>query len=124
MGLDQESVNRLKARLDGEVARRASVRENLDEAERLLDRGFITEPQERNAVALLRDVERLDPGNERAQALLARSAERLASVAREAYDVGLTRDARHSLELALTVTPDVAAWRELRAEWEKSDATL
>lgn len=124
VGLDQESVNRLKARLDGEVARRASVRENLDEAERLLDRGFITEPQERNAVALLRDVERLDPGNERAQALLARSAERLASVAREAYDVGLTRDARHYLELALTVTPDVAAWRELRAEWEESDATL
>jgi tetratricopeptide (TPR) repeat protein len=124
VGLDQESVNRLKSRLDGEMARLATVEENLDEAEALLERGFITEPQNRNAVTLLRDVERLDPGNERAQALLARSAERLASVAREAYDVGLTSDAKHYLELALTVTPDVPAWRELRSEWEESDATL
>lgn len=124
VGLDQESVSRLRARLDGEVARLASVKESLDEAEALLDRGFITEPQGRNAVSLLREVERLDPGNQRAQALLARSAERLASVAREAYDVGLTGDARHYLELALTVTPDVPAWRELRNQWEESDATL
>jgi len=124
VGLDQQSVSRLRARLDGEVARLATVEESLDEAESLLERGFITEPQGRNAVTLLRDVERLDPGNARARALLTRSAERLASVAREAYDVGLTGDARHYLELALTVTPDVPAWRELRSEWEESDATL
>ncbi len=124
VGLDPEAVNRLKARLDGEVARLASVDEKLDEARALLERGFITEPQGRNAVALLRDVERLDPGNARARELLAVSAERLASVAREAYDAGLTREAKHYLELALTVTPDVAVWRELRNQWEESDASI
>jgi tetratricopeptide (TPR) repeat protein len=124
VGLDQQAINRLKARLEGEVARRGEVQENLDKAESLLDRGFITEPQGSNAVALLRDVQRLDPGNDRAQALLARGAQRLAGAAREAYEVGLTQDAKHYLELALTVTPDVAEWRKLRGEWEKGDATL
>ena len=118
VGLEPEPVNRLKARLEGEVSRVNTVDRNLDEAETLLARGFVTEPQDRNAVALLRDVQRLDPGNERAQVLLAQSAERLAEVAREAYAVGLIEDARHYLELALTVTPDVAEWRELRTEWQ------
>jgi hypothetical protein len=40
-------------------------------------------------------------------------------VAEEAYSVGMTDEARQYLELALTVTPDVNAWRELRATWDK-----
>jgi tetratricopeptide (TPR) repeat protein len=124
VGLDQESVNRLRSRLDGEVARLAKVREDLEKAEGLLQRGFITEPPNGNAVALLRDVERLDPGNQRARELLARSATRLAEAARDAYDAGLKDDATHYLELALTVTPNVAEWRELRNQWEQGDATL
>ena len=74
-------------------------------------------------VALLREVERLDPGNEPAKLMLKASAERLASVAQEAYEVGMVDDAKHYLELALTVTPDVGAWRELRSTWEKSVAS-
>ncbi|MFB3105610.1 MAG: hypothetical protein ACE1ZA_11915, partial [Pseudomonadales bacterium] len=81
------------------------------------------EPQEGNAVFLLREVERLDPGNVIARALLSRSAARLANVAQEAYEVGLTEDAKHYLELALTVTPDVETWRTLREDWEKDPAT-
>ncbi|MEQ8783547.1 MAG: protein kinase [Roseibium album] len=124
VGLDQNSVNQLKSRLDGEVTRLASVDEKLDEAQALLQRGFITEPQGRNAVALLREVERLDPGNPRAADLLARSAARLANAAQEAYEVGLTSDAKHYLELALTVAPNVPAWRNLRNQWEEDGATL
>jgi tetratricopeptide (TPR) repeat protein len=124
VGLDRASVNRLRRRLDAEVGRRTQVQENLDRAEQLLERGFITEPPERNAVALLRDVERMDPGNERARDLLSRGAQRLAQAAQEAYAVGMTSDARHYLELALTVTPDVAEWRELRNQWEQGDASL
>ncbi len=123
VGLDQRSVNRLKSRLDDEVARQASVRQNLALAEDLLRQGFVTEPEERNAVTLLREVARLDPGNERAEALLTHSAERLAAVAREAYAVGMKADAQHYLELALTVDPDVKQWRELRNQWKESDAT-
>jgi tetratricopeptide (TPR) repeat protein len=124
VGLDQQSVNRLKSRLDVEIARRDDVQRKLDQAANLLQRGFITEPAERNAVALLRDVERLDPSNGQARELLRRGAERLAQAAQDARAAGLSRDAQQYLELALTVAPDVAKWRDLRAQWEQSDASL
>ena len=87
-------------------------------AGRLLAQGFITEPQERNAVAVLRDVQRLDPGNARADELLVQAAARLAEVAQEAFAAGLPESARHYLDLALTVTPDQAEWRSLRESWQ------
>ncbi|MFW6093104.1 MAG: protein kinase domain-containing protein [Pseudomonadota bacterium] len=120
VGLEQASVNRLRSRLDEEVARRERVQANLARAQRLLDRGFITEPSGGNAVALLRDVEQLDPGNPRAQALLERGAQRLVAAAREAFEVGLRDEARHYLELAIAVDPDAGEWRDLREEWEES----
>ncbi|TDJ26058.1 MAG: serine/threonine protein kinase [Gammaproteobacteria bacterium] len=123
VGLAQTAVNEIKERLDSEVLRLATVERHLSNAELLLSQGFITEPQEGNAVFLLREVERLDAGNVIARALLSRSAARLASVAQEAWEVGLTEDAKHYLELALTVTPDVEIWRRLREDWEKNPAT-
>jgi len=123
VGLAAQAVNRIKGQLDAEVMRLTAVNKNLKEAERLLQQGFVTEPSGANAVALLREVVRLDPDNAAAQRLLNRSAERLATVAQEAHAVGMMEQARHYLELALTVTPDVAEWRELRASWEKELAS-
>ncbi|MFV2090417.1 MAG: hypothetical protein ACC642_07170, partial [Pseudomonadales bacterium] len=85
--------------------------------------GFTTEPEQANAVAVLREVPRLDPGSDQTAALLQQAAERLAAVAEEAYSVGMTEDARQYLELALTVTPDISAWRKLRASWNEDTAT-
>lgn len=123
VGLDPMAVNEMKASLEGEITRRATVAQRLVDAGALFVQGFITEPQEANTVSLLRDVQRLDPGNEAARSMLAQSAQRLASVAQEAHDAGLSEEAKHYLELALTVTPDVVAWRELRAIWEEDIAT-
>jgi len=120
--LNPDMVSEMKSRLDAEVTRLDTVSARLDEAESLLSLGYITEPAQNNAVALLRDVERLDPGNELARALLTQCAERLASVAAEAYAVGYIEDAKQYLDLALTVTPDVSAWRALRASWEEESA--
>ena len=106
-------------RLEVELNRRDAVAGRLDQAQFLLSQGYVTEPPERNAVSLLREVERVDPGNARARMLLAQSAARLAGVAQEAFDAGLTDQAKHYLELALTVTPDAPQWRQLRLEWEK-----
>jgi serine/threonine-protein kinase PpkA len=116
VGLDAESINQLKSRLDAVVARQTAVAGRLREAAELLAQGYITEPTGRNAVAMLRDVQRLDPGNAEAQALLARCAERLAQVAQEAFAAGMATEARRYLDLALTVTPDVAVWRDLRSQ--------
>ena len=117
-GIESDSMRQIKTRLDERTAALTTVATNLREAESLLREGFVTEPPERNAVALLREAERLDPGNERADALLKQAAARLVEVAMEAQSAGLEEEARQYLELALTVTPDVPAWRALRESWE------
>lgn len=122
VGLGDQPVSEMKARLESEIARFARVDELIEDAESLMVQGFITEPVDGSAVGRLREVLRLEPNNETAQAYLVESAERLASVAREAHDVGMLDDARHYLELALTVRPDVDEWRRLRAEWTTSEA--
>ena len=117
VGLDLDTLAQVKARVDSEVARLATIRASLERADRLIAQGFITAPQSENAVAVLREIQRLDPGNAQAEAMLTRAAERLAAVAQDAYDAGMIDEARQYLELALTVTPDVTIWRELRATW-------
>jgi tetratricopeptide (TPR) repeat protein len=121
LGLDQTSVEDTRAALDSELRRFNTVVHDLDEAAALLDRGLITEPPDRNAVQLLREVERLDPGNQTARALLQRGAARLASVAQEAHALGMERLGREYLALALTVTPEVEEWQQLLARWERDD---
>jgi len=121
VGLDPDTLAQVKSRVDAEVSRLASIQTSLERAKLLLAQGYITAPQNDNAVAVLREVQRLDPGNEQAEALLTQAAQRLAAVAQEAYDVGMLTEARQYLELALTVTPDVTAWRELRATWNKDN---
>ena len=117
-GIESQALLQLKTRLDQRLAALTTVAINLQEAESLLAEGFVTEPPQQNVVSLLREVERLDPGNERAEVLLAQAAARLVEVAMEAHQADLEEEAKQYLELALTVTPDVPAWRALRESWE------
>ena len=117
IGLSDAGIAELQTRLDREQRVAGDVARLLDEARMLLADGFITEPQQNNAVARLSEVLRLDPNNVQAREEMQRAAQRLAAVAQEAFDVGFTDDASHYLELALTVTPDVPEWRELREVW-------
>ena len=116
-GLDEGAVNDMKGRLEQEIARLEQVAQLLAEARALFAEGYITEPVEANAVARLREATRLDPGNADAQELLATCAERLAAVAEDAYAAGMAEEAGRYLDLALTVTPGVQAWRERREAW-------
>ena len=120
VGLDSVAVNDMRASVEQEILRRDTVAEHLGKARELFAQGFITQPQNDNVVAMLREVDRLDPGNQAAQRMLSRSAQRLAEAAQEAYAAGLADDAKYYLELALTVTPGVDAWRKLRLNWENS----
>ena len=79
--------------------------------------GFLTEPENDNAVALLENVLQLQPNNVEAQTMLAAVAERLANIAQEAYDAGLTEQATNYMDLALTLAPATAEWRATRDEW-------
>jgi serine/threonine-protein kinase PpkA len=123
IGLSDAALRALQAKLGAEEARLATVERLLADAERLLGEGFITEPADANAVARLLEALRLAPRNARATELLAQAAGRLYEVAQEAYGAGMRQEARHYLDLALTVTPDVAAWRALRDAWSQTPQT-
>ena len=123
VGLGEASVAEFKSRYSIERDRVDRVDVLLARAEQQIDQGFITEPNDNNAVETLREVLRLDPGNEVAERRLLESAERLALVAREAHEVGLQTEAQLYLELALTVRPDVGEWRRLRDQWTNEESS-
>ena len=89
----------------------------LEQASVLFDQGFITAPEPNNAVALLRDVLRLDPSNEQADRQLRQCANRLAEVASQAREVDMFDQAREYLALALAIRPDVEQWKRWQNEW-------
>ena len=120
VGLGDVPVNEMRARYDAEIGRLETVAELLAEARALFANGFLTEPADGGVVAKVREVLRLDPGNGAATQLLTRTAEWLAAAAKEAHTFGFTDDARHYLDLALTVTPDIDEWRDLREAWGTS----
>ena len=117
VGLGEVPVNEMRARYDAEIARLDTVAQLLAEARALFADGWFTLPADGGVVARVREVLRLDPGNTAATALLTRTAERLAAAAKEAHEHGLAEPARLYLDLALTVTPDVDEWRNLREAW-------
>ncbi|MCS5567049.1 MAG: hypothetical protein NZ743_03385, partial [Pseudomonadales bacterium] len=123
VGLGEASVAEFKSRYSIERERVDRVDALLARAEQQIGQGFITEPNDNNAVGTLREVLRLDPGNDVAERRLLESAERLALVAREAHEVGLQTEAQLYLELALTVRPDVGEWRRLRDQWTNEESS-
>lgn len=117
-GLNADNINELRRRLDIERSRQENILENLQAATVLFEQGFVTAPPEDNAVARLRAIQQIDPGNPQANLLLRQSAERLVAVARDAYQYGMKPQAKQYLDLALTITPEVEEWVSLRDSWE------
>ncbi len=117
-GMSVEVVNEIRRRMDAQQSKLETIAANLAQAASLMETGYLTAPSDNNAVAFLREIQQLDPGNEPAQVLLQQCAQRLASVAQEAYQFGLLESAEQYLDLALTITPEVAEWVALRNSWE------
>ena len=122
VGLGDAAVGEMRERHDAEAGRRDAVARLLADAEALFAAGYFTAPVDANAVARLREVNRLDPDNQDATDLLRRTARRLAAVADEAWEAGMQSEARYYLDLALTVTPGVAEWQDRRDEWGEDAA--
>ena len=116
-GLNATPIASMRERIDSEITRRRQIAVGLEQASVLFDQGFITAPEENNAVSLLRDVLRLDPGNEQANAQLRQCANRLAQVAAQAKEVGMLIQARVYLALALSIRPEVAQWQAWEQAW-------
>ncbi|MEM6708130.1 MAG: protein kinase [Pseudomonadota bacterium] len=118
IGLDPEMVADLRSELRRTTERLNRVSTLLEEAERFMQLGYLTQPEKSNAVSNLRAVQQLEPGNARAEALLEVVARRLAQVAEQAHQAGLIQEARNYLDLALAVTPNVSDWRVKRDAWQ------
>ncbi len=121
-GMSESIVNEIRGRMDTELERLSTIEQRLAQAEELIAQGYLTAPTNENAITYLREVQQLDPGNEVAASLLQQCAQRLAEVAREAYEFGLADAAERYLNLALTITPEVAEWVALRESWETDES--
>ncbi|MEZ5597689.1 MAG: serine/threonine-protein kinase [Pseudomonadales bacterium] len=122
VNLDPVAVESFRQQLVAEQERVKAVNRLLEEARQYIRDGFLTAPERGNAALALREVQRLDPGNSEARALLRTVAERLAEVAREARGAGLNAEALQYLDLALAVVPGVEEWQTLRENWGKGSA--
>lgn len=119
-GLVQEGVAEIRRRLEAEHERQNTISNNLTMAQELMAQGYLTLPVGHNAVAKLREIQQVDPGNADATELLQQCAQKLADVALEAHEYELTDEAKEYLDLALAITPDVESWIALRESWEES----
>jgi len=94
----------------------------VDEARQHYGNGYITEPPENNAVAVLRQALKEDPNNAEAIALLQQCSAKLARVAQDAHAAGFRFDAAIYLELAISAYPNNLSLHELKDTWESLDA--
>ena len=117
VGLVAEGVSEMRRRLENERSRRLTIAENLATAQELMRLGYLTSPLESNAVAKLREVQQIDPGNVAAVDLLAQCAQRLAGVAAEAHAAGMQDEAVQYLDLAMAIDPENQAWERQRQLW-------
>ena len=120
VGMSADFISDIRNKLVGEQQRTAQMEESLKQASKLMQLGLLTAPPEENAVAYLRSVQRLDPGNKVAAEQLQIIAHRLANVATEAFQFGLVDSAKQYLDLALTISPENSKWIEQRESWEKN----
>ena len=95
----------------------ALVNQGLDRARLLINKGYITQPQRNNAVAELREVERIDPDNVDARLLLEECSILLVTVARDARKHGYKELALKYLDLAISIKPNEEDWLAMRADW-------
>ena len=118
-GIGEDPVRDMQMRYNAELARIDAVKTLITQAEALYAVGYITGPApDDNVVVRLREALRLDPDNADALRLLSLAATRLATTAEDAYHAGMVEEGLRYLDLALTVTPGIDRWRELREGWQ------
>lgn len=122
-GIDAGSVTQIREQLRSATELASRKDTLLAQARERMALGYLTQPENANAVSALRQLQQLDPGNPTAESLLTQIAEQLAAVAEQAHAVGMTEQARTYLDLALTVTPNVPDWRVKREAWLAAERT-
>ena len=97
--------------------RTALINQKLNRARILIDKGYITQPPGNNAVAELREVEKIDPDNIEARLSLDECSILLVTVARDARTYGFKELALEYLELAISIKPNQEDWLAMKDAW-------
>lgn len=122
VGLSSTTVDALKVELNTGLSQTAIAAELVQDASSLYALGYITEPPENNAVAILRQALRYDPNNADALSLLQQCSARLARVAQDAHRAGFRNQAELYLELALFVSPNKTELQILQESWRQAES--
>ena len=90
-------------------------------AQSLFERGYVSAPDNDNAIDVLKEAQTLDAKNTDVNALLDQCAERTAAVAIEAYEAGLTDKAIQYMSIARDIQPMNDYWSSKYREWSQLD---
>lgn len=116
-GVSQESLQELEALRAEELGRIAQAQDLYDEAIELYEQGYITRPDDANALFKLNQAQLLDPRNVLVQSLIDQCADRIAKVARDAYESGMTGQARWYLDFVLSLENPNPEWQSWHEDW-------
>lgn len=120
-GVSQESLQELEALRAEELGRIAQAQDLYDEAVELYEQGYITRPDDANALFKLNQAQLLDPRNVMVQSLIDQCADRIAKVARDSYEAGMTAEARWYLDFALSLENPNPEWQSWHEDWFPSE---
>ena len=95
-----------------------SLSSSLAEVSVLMGAGYISEPVGANAVSVLQEILKQQPGNPNALSLLEQCAERLVSTAEEAELAGMRYEARNLIEEVLAFLPQHQPANTLWQKWQ------
>lgn len=116
-GVARESLEELEALHAEELGRIAQAQDLYDEAVDLYEKGYITRPDQANALSKLSQAQVLDPRNLMVQSLIDQCAVRAAEVAKDAYEAGMTENARLYLNYALSIENPKPEWQTWHKDW-------
>ena len=115
--VDPEVVVEMETVLQSELSKIDDAKELLVEATRFYRLGYISKPENANALHRLQEARELDPLSTQITDLIRQCAERLASVAEDAYRAGMSGAAREYLDAALSTGTSNQEWEIWRQEW-------
>ena len=121
-GFSEESIEEFRGLVGSLNERISQASELCDQAQARFQRGYITQPEDSSALVLLERALDLDPKNLRAEDLLKRCANRVATVAREAYEAGLLEDSRKYLDIAIATGRAEPEWFDWYQDWFQTEA--
>ena len=120
-GVSETTLQDMANALTNLQERIADAAKRHQEALSLFELGYIFAPESRNAVQVLMEAQELDAKNADVQALLDHCAERIATVAQEAFRAGLINQATAYMSVALEIQPLNDEWSTLYRQWAEVD---